>query len=147
MKRVTLADAIRAPEPPRHGPNDPPKVSAATLTVPVPPSANRWHRNYRGQRKPVRSDEAKAYVANLGLILHAQGWRGEPFTGDVRVEIRWYRARKSGDTDKRGAILCDALEKLVYVNDNQIADYRIVRDDSQPKQARMVVTITPMGEP
>ena len=49
--------------------------------------------------------------------------------------------------DKRGGILLDALQGLAYANDSQIVDYRIVRDDSQPKSPRMVVTITPMGEP
>lgn len=140
MMRVTLADAIQSPETPRHAPNATPKVSAATLTVPVPPSANEWHRHV-GNRV-LLSSAARKYVK--GLAQHIPDV--PPFTGPIRVEIRWYRARRAGDVDKRGGILLDALQGLAYDNDSQIADYRIVRDDSQPKQARMVVTITPMGE-
>jgi Holliday junction resolvase RusA-like endonuclease len=140
MMRVTLADAIRAPETPRHAPNATSKVSAATLTVPVPPSANEWHRHV-GNRV-LLSSAARKYVKGLAAHLPAL----QPFTGPIRVEIRWFRARKAGDVDKRGGILLDALQGLAYDNDSQIADYRIVRDDSQPRQARMVVTITPIQE-
>jgi Holliday junction resolvase RusA-like endonuclease len=141
MMRVTLADAIRAPETPRHAPNATAPRVAATLTVPVPPSANEWHRHV-GSRV-LLSSAARKYVK--GLAQHIPDM--PPFTGPIRVEIRWYRARRAGDVDKRGGILLDALQGLAYANDSQIADYRIVRDDSQPKAARMVVTITPLGEP
>jgi Holliday junction resolvase RusA-like endonuclease len=116
------------------------KGSAATLTVPVPPSANEWHRHVG--RRVLLSAAARKYVKALPAHLPAL----QPFTGPIRVEIRWYRARKAGDVDKRGGILLDALQGLAYANDSQIVDYRIVRDDSQPKQARMVVTITPIPE-
>lgn len=118
--------------------NAPEARGRATLTVPVPPSANRWHRQYRGQRTPSLSPEAKAYLADLpnhlppGLM---------PFDGDVVVDITWFRARKSGDVDKRGAILLDALQGFAWDDDKQVADYRIRRDDSQPGRARMVVVI------
>jgi hypothetical protein len=107
-----------------------------TLTVPVPPSANEWHRHV-GNRV-LLSSVARKYVKALPAFVPDM----QPLTGTLKLEIRWYRARKAGDVDKRGAILLDALQGLAYANDSQIADYRIIRDDSQPKQARMVVTIS-----
>jgi Holliday junction resolvase RusA-like endonuclease len=101
----------------------------------------------------VLSDEAKAYTLEITARMADVFSRARPRvvapafrTETLRVEIRWYRKQRSGDVDKRGAILLDALQGLAYTDDRQIADYRIVRDDSQPKQARMVVTIQPMGE-
>ncbi len=127
-------------------------TSGVTLTVPVPPSANRWHRKFRN--RTVLSPEAREYTDALGAIVLEQFNRGRPRvvspafrTETLKVEIRWFRKAKQGDVDKRGAILLDALQGLVYADDKQIADYRIVRDDSQPKDARMVVTIQPMGTP
>ena len=65
-------------------------------------------------------------------------------TQELRVEVRWFRERRSGDIDKRGAIMLDALQGIAYADDKQIADYRIIRDDSQRDHPRMVVTITPL---
>ena len=111
-----------------------------TFTVPVPPSANRWHRHV-GHRA-ILSTEARHYLATLPAIAYLQGAR--PVTGDVAVSIVWFRARKAGDTDKRGGILLDALQGVAYVDDSQVADYRIVRDDSDRTNPRMVVTIAPL---
>ena len=120
------------------------------ITVPVPPSANRWHR--RVGRATVLSKEAKLYTAALRVTVLADLSRAATrvvcpvFPSEpLRVEIHWFRARKAGDVDKRGAIMLDALQGLIYGDDGQIADYRIVRHDSQPGQARMVVTVTPIG--
>lgn len=136
---------------PRHAPNARSEALGLTLELPVPPSANRWHRKFRN--RTVLSEEARAYTAILHATVTLAFSAGRPRivapafrTETLRVEIRWYRKQRMGDVDKRGAILLDALQGLAYVDDKQIADYRIVRDDSQPKQARMVVTIQPMGE-
>ena len=111
-----------------------------TLIVPVPPSANDWHRHVG--RRVLISAKARAYVKALPYHVLPMN----PFVGPIRVEIRWFRARRAGDVDKRGAILLDALQGIAYTDDSQIADYRIVRDDSEPKAARMVVTITPLNQ-
>ena len=138
--REVSAFANVAAQQPRHGPNATLPALGAILTVPVPPSANRWHRHVG--RRVLLSAEARAYLRDLPNHLPDL----TPLTGPIRVDIRWYRARRSGDVDKRGAILLDALQGIAYADDSQVADYRIWRDDSQPAQSRMVVTITPMGE-
>lgn len=125
---------------PQHGPRMDSARVGATLTVPVPPSANRWHRHV-GQRV-LLSSEARAYLK--ALPAHLPGL--QPIDGPIRVDIRWVRERRSGDVDKRGAILLDALQGLAYHDDSQVADYRIWRDDSERESPRMVVTITPLGD-
>jgi hypothetical protein len=116
----------------------------------VPPAYNRTTRIFRN--RAVTSSDARDYADALGAIVMEQFSRCRPRivcpafrTEPLRVEIRWYRKTRAGDVDKRGALLLDALQGLAFTNDKQICDYRIVRDDSQPKAARMVVTITPMG--
>ena len=112
-----------------------------TITVPVPPSANRWHRNVGGRM--LLSSEARKYLAALPAIVAPQRVTLTSGT-DLRVDVVWYRESKRGDVDKRGAILLDALQGIAYTNDAQIADYRIRRDDSDRRNPRMVVTITPL---
>jgi Holliday junction resolvase RusA-like endonuclease len=129
------------PEQPRQDSVGRPSGETLTLTVPVPPSANRWHRHVG--RRVLLSADARAYLRALPSHLPPM----TPLAGPLRVEIRWCRARKAGDVDKRGAILLDALQGLAYADDSQIADYRIWRDDSQPASPCMVVTLTPLGGP
>lgn len=110
-----------------------------TFTVPVPPPANRWHRHV-GNRV-LLSSAARKYLAGLADHVRLQGVR--PITtGDVTVSIVWFREAKRGDTDKRGGILLDALQGVAFTNDNQVADYRIRRDDSDRRHPRMVVTVS-----
>lgn len=112
-----------------------------TLTVHVPPSANRWHRVVRG--RPILSRMARLYTNAVALSAIAQGVNKIDAPTEIDVEIVWYRARKSGDVDKRGAVLLDALQGICYDNDSQIRRYSIERRDDDPRNARMEVTITP----
>ncbi len=114
------------------------------LTLHVPPSANRWHRVVNG--RPILSREAREYTNAAELHAMSQRVTKIPAPTDIAVNITWYRARKSGDVDKRGAVLLDALQGIAFDNDSQIARYTIARDDSDPKQSRMEVTITPITE-
>ena len=114
-------------------------VRAVTLTVHVPPSANQWHRVVRG--RPVLSRLARLYTGAVQLSALAQHAGKIEAPTEIDVEIVWYRARKSGDVDKRGAVLLDALQGICYDNDSQIRRYSIERNDSDPKNARMEVTL------
>lgn len=111
-----------------------------TFTVPTPPSANDWHRTVNGH--PILSRVARLYPLAVAKAASEQGVEKITKPRDVWVHIRWFRARKSGDVDKRGAILLDALQGIAYDNDSQIQHYAIERDDSDPKHPRMEVTVT-----
>lgn len=105
-----------------------PVPASQSLILPVPPSANRYFRNYRG--RTVTSADAKAYKAGVWLVAQHAGLR--PYTGRVAMYVRLYRARKAGDLDNFGTkILADALEGIAYQNDKQIVEWHLWMDDDK----------------
>lgn len=111
------------------------------FTIPVSPSANRWHRTVNG--RPILSLAAREYVKTLTTIVLAQRVPKIAKPTDVTVHILWYRAQRAGDVDKRGAVALDALQGLAFDSDSQIRRYTIERNDSDPKHARMEVEVGP----
>ena len=88
------------------------------VTLPFPPSANRYWRSARG--RVYVSEEAKAYKAS---IRNHYGLRKlTPTARPIKLTIDYYRPRKSGDLDNRIKILGDALQGVIFVNDAQIVD-------------------------
>lgn len=114
-----------------------------SFTLPVPPSANRYWRNWRG--RTVISAEAKTFKAAAKVLAHKQGAR--PLAGDVRVTVQWFRARKSGDVDNRAKVVLDALQGIAYADDAQVADFRIIRHDTDRGRARIDVVVQPLEPP
>lgn len=88
--------------------------------VPFPPSVNRIWRHAKGRtyRNPRYMQWIeRAVEASSGV----QG--GEPYDGPVSVELRLYGpSRRSYDLDNRAKVLCDLLERIgVIANDDQVA--------------------------
>lgn len=108
------------------------------LTLHVPPSANAWHRVVNG--RPILSRMARLYTKAVGLSAICQRVEKIPAPTPISVSIAWYRERKSGDVDKRGAVLLDALQGICYDNDAQIKRYTIERFEDK-NNPRMEVTI------
>lgn len=135
-KRHALPAPRRAPVRAAAPAPAPAPVEPITLTIPVPPSANRWHRRVNG--RTLLSEEAREYTKTLRQRLVCR-----PLTGELRVHVIWFRARRAGDVDKRAAIALDALQGIAFGDDAQIADHRITRNDSEPGAPRMVVRIEP----
>lgn len=100
-----------------------------TLTLPVPPSANRWWRNVNGRM--VTSQTAREYKATVRVaVLSKRRYFTLPFPkGDVAVSITWTRERKSGDLDKRLGVALDALQGVMYANDAQVVELHAYRVD------------------
>ncbi len=113
-------------------------VMTPTMHFPEPPSANRWWRNVNGRM--VTSREARAYKHDTALRALAAGFK-TPLTGPVRVEITWWRGRKSGDLDKRIGVLLDALQGVCYESDSQITEIHAFRKDD-PKNPRVMVRVS-----
>lgn len=104
-------------------------------TLPEPPSANRWWRNFRGRM--VLSPAARKYKANLEQL------RGAFLVeGPVKVSMDWYRGRKSGDLDKRIGIALDAMQGVFFENDSQVVEL-IARRHDDPANPRIEVEICP----
>lgn len=112
-------------------------MTALSLTLPEPPSANRWWRNVNGRM--VTSREARVYKTGVASVCLTKGLT--PIDGPVVVEIIWYRGRKSGDLDKRLGVVLDALQGSMYHNDSQIVELHAERNDSDAKHPRVIVTV------
>lgn len=104
------------------------------ITLPIPPSANRYWRVYNGH--PVMSQEARDYKEYVGVSC----LRMVPLAGPVSVTIRVYRARKAGDLDNFEKVVLDALQGYAYENDNQVVEIHAYRlDDKQNPRVEVEV--------
>lgn len=110
------------------------------LTLPYPPSANRYWRHFRG--RVVKSDEARAYQATAGWEAKVAG--AELHTGSVAVELRIYRPQRRGDLDNRIKVLLDALQGVVYGDDSQVVElHAYLADDKSNPRVEVRVTQCP----
>lgn len=111
-------------------------MPTVVLTLPEPPSANRYWRTHG--HITYRTREAKNYielVANAALRFRTNGGPAFP-DGDVTVTLVWHRGRKAGDLDNRSKVLYDALCGTIYTDDKQIAQdwrRRVDTHDTIPK--------------
>ena len=111
--------------------------------LPCPPSVNEWkNRVYLKGRgyTTILTRAARSYKTLLGKVLVPSE---PPLTGDVTVEVMWYRPRKQGDIDNIAKILFDCLQGVAYRNDSQVRRQVLERDDSQPRCPRVEVTVRP----
>lgn len=97
------------------------------LTLPYPPSANRYWRVFRGMVVP--SVEAKAYKT-------AVRWRAihnhlVPLDGDVCIHVELYRPRARGDLDNFLKVLFDALNGLAWADDGQVVEIHARRHEDK----------------
>jgi len=102
-----------------------------SIVLPVPPSANRYWRNYNGT--VVVSAEAQDYKA--GVQLQARYAHLQPFGGEVAMYVHVYRAQKRGDLDNFAKVLGDALNGVMYHDDSQVVELHMWRHDdkAQPR--------------
>lgn len=138
-------------------------MTAITLTLPYPVSANRYWRTYmpRGFKAPVTtlSAEAKAYKQEVGWLARAAGVHA-PIVGRVAVAYTLYpnrpqdwqkRMRRDGarwddtvqciDLDNAQKVLMDALKGIVFEDDRWVR--RITAERAEPDgEARLVVTVS-----
>lgn len=103
---------------------------------PVPPSANRYWRHYRG--RVVTSAEAQSYKQSVAMLARCDGVR--PLSGPVAIQVAVYRERRSGDLDNRLKVLLDALQGVFYVNDAQIVEiHATLHDDRHDPRVEVMV--------
>lgn len=111
------------------------------LTLPYPPSANRYWRVFQGMVRP--SKDAAAYKNMARWRALAQQLK--PLPGDVVVTVTVYRPQKSGDLDNRLKCLLDALRGVAYEDDNQVAEIHALRLDDK-SNPRVEVTVEPQAQ-
>lgn len=108
-------------------PSPPPVLAAQSIVLPLPPSANRYWRSYRG--RVTVSEDAKTYKRGVAMAATHAGLR--PFTGPVAVYLHVYRARKVGDLDNFAKVTLDALRGVAYQDDDQITELHLWRHDDK----------------
>lgn len=113
-----------------------------TLTLPEPPSANRWWRNVHGRM--VLSRRARQYKQDVAIRMVAARVSKIAHPESVEIEMTWYRGRKSGDLDKRIGILLDALQGVALDNDSQVTRILAIREDDKANP-RVTITLRPAG--
>lgn len=106
------------------------------LTLPVPPSANRYWSIWRG--RAVTSGAAHEYRRTVQLAARAIG--AVPTTQPVAVRIDWFREAKRGDLDNRIKCLLDALRGVAFMDDKQVVELHAYRRDDKTNP-RVEVTI------
>lgn len=106
------------------------------IVLPIPPSANRYWRMWRGHM--AISDEARAYKSGARLRAWSQGAR--PIAGLVSVSLTLYRAERRGDLDNRIKVSLDALQGVAYENDSQVKEIH-ARMEDDPSNPRLVVWV------
>lgn len=116
-------------------------AEAIHLTLPEPPSSNRYWRNVNGRM--VLSKDAKTYRATVAIACLRARIKA-PFTGSVAVSLWWFRGRKSGDLDNRIKQALDALQGTVVADDSQVCELHCYRDDDKGNP-RLEVRISPLG--
>jgi len=89
-----------------------------SLELPVPPSANRIWRVGRG--RTYLSPEYRLWLKKARILIRNQ-YRGKPLTGEVFVNIAWFRRARRGDLDNKAKPILDALKGLAYADDRQVA--------------------------
>lgn len=102
-------------------------IEEIKLTLPYPPSANRYWRKTKTGRVYI-SDEALTYRDEVNY----RTLKVNALTGELKLTAKFYRPRKSGDLDNRIKILFDALQGNCFNDDKQIAEIHAYRfDDKQ----------------
>ncbi|RJS19574.1 hypothetical protein DRW03_21315 [Corallococcus sp. H22C18031201] len=101
-------------------------TATVRLSLPFPPSANTYWVPAR-RRGLVPSDEAKAYKA--GVARQAALLDLLPLAGPVCLNLIAYRPRRTGDLDNVLKVLCDSLNGIAWLDDDQVVRIVAERDD------------------
>jgi len=94
------------------------------LTLPIPPSANKYWIYARGRVRT--SPEAKAYKDAVRLLTPKY-----IIEGRVAVNVSVFRPAKRGDLDNFLKVMLDSLEGVLYNNDRQITEIHAFRYDDK----------------
>lgn len=113
-----------------------------TITLPYPPSINRYWRAVAGRN--ILSRDGRSYRERAQIAMLTQ--RARKLTGRAVVEIVMHAAdRRRRDLDNICKPILDALVHGGALDDDeQIDDLRIVRGERDKDNPRVVVTLRPL---
>lgn len=112
------------------------------ITLPVPPSANRYWRYVKG--RVLLSARAREYREAVSMAAMIVMGRRDPIEGRVRVELDVYRDLR-GDLSNHEKQLLDALEGTVIADDKQVWELVMRRhlDRAEPRVEVLVEELEP----
>jgi crossover junction endodeoxyribonuclease RusA len=93
------------------------------LTLPLPPSANKYWRNVKG--RVLLSKEARQYREHCMTVAAVQ-WKRGPLRGRVKIHADVFMDLR-GDLMNREKQLLDALQGVVLLDDAQVWEMTMVR--------------------
>lgn len=110
------------------GPTERSERPITRVTLPFPPSSNRYWRSDRGGR-PHLSTEARQYRREAALLAVAAGLT--PLAGALILTVVFFRPRRVGDLSNRIKVLEDALNGVAWMDDSQIVELHAYRRDDR----------------
>jgi len=108
-----------------------------TFTLPLPPMANRYWRNFRGRM--VVSAEARRYKVDAAYRAKMQG--AQVLDGELAVRLAVYRKARRGDLDGFLKVALDSLNGIAWHDDRQIVKIDAERHDDKANP-RIEITVT-----
>jgi len=115
-----------------------------THSLPLPPSSNRYWRNYHGRM--VVSDEATAYKTTVAMLAKCD--RVTQLSGPVTVTVHVYRERQAGDLDNRLKVLFDAMQGVFFKDDAQVREiHAYLAEDRHNPRVEVEVASAASGGP
>ena len=111
------------------------------LTLPYPPSNNRYYRHAKGRSTPYLSSEGSEYRLHVLSKRPRTGW---PMLGRLAVVIESNpKVGKGQDLDNMPKAILDSLQHAKIIkNDSQIDDLRIIRRPKVKKGEKPFVLVT-----
>lgn len=104
-----------------------PPLTAQSIVLALPPSANRYWRY--GPNGVHVSEEAENY--KTGARWKALHQHMTPMAGTVAVYVNVYRARKAGDLDNYAKVILDSLNGAAFHDDSQVVELHMWRHDDK----------------
>lgn len=115
------------------------------LTLPYPPSANRYWRSVGG--KVLKSREARLYQQGVRLRWLTQrpaGTPSRPPSCPVVVSVALFRPARRGDLDNSLKVLLDSLKGIAFQDDAQVVELHAARfEDPEDPRAEVTVEVAP----
>ena len=94
----------------------------------------------RGKYVKTQAQRYLAYKEAVGWAARLAMRGKEMLKGDVSVEIWVFSTGKRiGDIDNIGKSILDGMNKIVYLDDNQVIDFEIHSRKEMPERAEIVV--------
>lgn len=107
--------------------------------LPYPPTLNHLFSTNRSGKRFL-TNEGRSYKQNAAAMAFMAGVRR--LSGPIKVSLKAYRPRKSGDLDNLAKLVLDGMKGIAWNDDSQIVEIHMYRFDD-PKNPRLELKIEP----